>query len=277
MPGRDRAPADQPRSPRAGAPAEAVARLGERALAESDLQKFFNDVVATAADILDVELRKILELVPGDAEMLLRAGVGWTAEMLGAAHVSTGRESHAGYTLAAGRPVILEDLETETRFPGTQLLRDQGIVSGIAAPIAGRDGRAYGVLCAHTAAAGSSATTTFVPRRGRQRGGGRDPAPATGPAPRVDDPRAAPPLGKPVLAAARLVLADRQELPHRGELVSKYEARVLALANAHRLITEGGWKSTSLNELLNILLAPFWTASRSRARTSFSSPTRPSA
>jgi two-component sensor histidine kinase len=42
-----------------------------------------------------------------------------------------------------------------------------------------------------------------------------------------------------------------------NDLVTKYEARVLALANAHRLITEGGWKSTSLNELLNTLLAPF--------------------
>jgi two-component sensor histidine kinase len=42
-----------------------------------------------------------------------------------------------------------------------------------------------------------------------------------------------------------------------AELVTKYEARVLALANAHRLITEGGWRSTSLNELLNTLLAPF--------------------
>ena len=42
-----------------------------------------------------------------------------------------------------------------------------------------------------------------------------------------------------------------------ADLVVKYEARVLALANAHRLITEGGWKSTSLNELLNTLLAPF--------------------
>ena len=71
---------------------EAVARLGERALAESDLQKFFNEVVATAADILDAELVKILELVPGDAEMLLRAGIGWPAAMIGTAHVSTGRE-----------------------------------------------------------------------------------------------------------------------------------------------------------------------------------------
>jgi two-component sensor histidine kinase len=50
------------------------------------------------------------------------------------------------------------------------------------------------------------------------------------------------------------------------ELVAKYEARVLALANAHRLITEGGWKSTSLNELLNTLLAPFLD------RISFSGP-----
>ena len=237
---------------------EAVARLGERALAESDLQKFFNDVVATAADILDVELMKILELVPGDAEMLLRAGVGWPAEMLGAAHVSTGRESHAGYTLAAGRPVILEDLETETRFPGTQLLRDQGIVSGIAAPIAGRDGRAYGVLCAHSTkrrkysdydvsflAGVANVVAGAIQRRQldqrhelmirelRHRSGN---------------------LFSQLLALFSQTAKNSRTV---GELVSKYEARVLALANAHRLITEGGWKSTSLNELLNILLAPF--------------------
>src|SRR5262249_48691720 len=50
------------------------------------------------------------------------------------------------------------------------------------------------------------------------------------------------------------------------DLVAKYEARVLALANAHRLITEGGWKSTSLSELFNTLLAPFLD------RISFSGP-----
>ena len=201
---------------------EAVARLGERALAESDLQKFFNDVVATAADILDAELVKILELVPGDAEMLLRAGVGWPAEMLGAAHISTGRESHAGYTLAAGRPVVLEDLETETRFPGTQLLRDQGIVSGIAAPIAGAIQRRQ-----------ADQRHELMIRELRHRSGN---------------------LFSQLLALFSQTAKNSRTV---GELVSKYEARVLALANAHRLITEGGWKSTSLNELLNILLAPF--------------------
>ena len=42
-----------------------------------------------------------------------------------------------------------------------------------------------------------------------------------------------------------------------AELVPKYEARVLALANAHRLITESGWRSASLMEILNPLLAPY--------------------
>src|SRR5262249_56191745 len=35
-----------------------------------------------------------------------------------------------------------------------------------------------------------------------------------------------------------------------ADLTTKYEARVLALANAHRLITEGGWKATLLSELV---------------------------
>ncbi len=41
---------------------------------------------------------------------------------------------------------------------------------------------------------------------------------------------------------------------------------MLALANAHRLITEGGWKSTSLMDLLRALLAPYLD------RVSFSGP-----
>ena len=42
-----------------------------------------------------------------------------------------------------------------------------------------------------------------------------------------------------------------------AELKTKYQARVLALANAHRLITEAGWKSTSLADLLRVVLGPY--------------------
>jgi two-component sensor histidine kinase len=41
------------------------------------------------------------------------------------------------------------------------------------------------------------------------------------------------------------------------DLTGKYQARVLAMANAHRLITEGGWQSIPLSELLNAVLGPY--------------------
>jgi two-component sensor histidine kinase len=154
--------------------------------------------------------------------------------------------------------VIVDNLEAENRFTGEPLLREHGVVSGITAPIAGRDGRAYGVLGAHTAkrrkfydydvsflAALANVVAGAIQRRQldqrhelmirelRHRSGN---------------------LFSQLLALFSQTAKNSRSV---GELVSKYESRVLALANAHRLITEGGWKSTSLNELLNILLAPF--------------------
>jgi len=246
---------------------EALARLGERALAETDLQKFFNEVVIAVGEILDVEMVKILELLPGDAELLLRAGVGWRTGLVGTANVSTNRDTQAGYTLAAGRPVTVEDLAAETRFSGAQLLHDHGVVSGVTTPIAGRDGRAYGVLGAHSGkrrkfndydvsfmAAVANVVAGAIQRRQldqrhelmirelRHRSGN---------------------LFSQLLALFSQTAKNSRSV---ADLVVKYEARVLALANAHRLITEGGWKSTSLNELLNTLLGPFVD------RISFSGP-----
>jgi two-component sensor histidine kinase len=237
---------------------ETLARLGESALTKRDLQQFFQEAVTTVGDILDIELVEILELLPGDAELLLRAGIGWQAGLVGTANVSTARDSHAGYTLASGRPVIAEDLATETRFSGEQLLRGHGVVSGLTAPIAGQDGRAYGVIGAHSTqrrkfhdydvsflASVANVIAAAIQRRQldqrhelmirelRHRSGN--------------------------LFSQLLALFSQTAKTSRSvsDLVAKYEARVLALANAHRLITEGGWKSTSLNELLNTLLAPF--------------------
>jgi PAS domain S-box-containing protein len=237
---------------------ETLARLGERALTEPDLQKFFDEVVTTVGEIIDVEMVKILELLPGDAELLLRAGIGWQPGLVGKANVSTSRDSQAGYTLASGRPVIAEDIASETRFSAQPLLQDHGVVSGLTAPIAGHDGRAYGVLGAHTTkrrkfndydvsflAAVANVVAGAIQRRQldqrhelmirelRHRSGN---------------------LFSQLLALFSQTAKNSRSVP---DLVAKYEARVLALANAHRLITEGGWKSTSLNGLLDTLLAPF--------------------
>jgi len=225
---------------------ETLARLGERALTETDLQKFFDEVVTTVGEIIDVELVKILELLPGDAELLLRAGIGWQPGLIGKATVATTRDSQAGYTLASGRPVITEDIAAETRFAGQVLLQDHGVVSGLTAPIAGHDGRAYGVLGAHTTkrrkfsdydvsflAAVANVIAGAIQRRQldqrhelmirelRHRSGN---------------------LFAQLLALFSQTAKTSKNL---AELVPKFEARVLALANAHRLITESGWRSAS--------------------------------
>jgi len=242
---------------------ETVARLGEHALTETDLQKLFDETASTIAEILDVEFVKILELVPGDAELLLRAGRGWREGLIGTAHESTGRDTHGGYALggyalASGGPVIILDLKSDTRFDAPALLLEHGINSGVSVPIAGRDGRAYGVLGAHTArrrrfgeydVAFLSAIATIIAgaiqrrqsdqrhelmiRELRHRSGN---------------------LFAQLLALFSQTARNSRNLP---ELITKYEARVLALANAHRLITEGGWRSTSIADLLRVLLAPY--------------------
>src|SRR5690606_12361708 len=125
-----------------------VAELGRRALAGDDLQTFMTFAVRATAEALGATHCKVLERVDADT-LVLRAAYGWPAGLVGRATVGTHTGSQAGYTLHSTFPVVVEDLRHETRFPGTALLHDHGIASGISIVIDG-DGEAYGVLSAHT-------------------------------------------------------------------------------------------------------------------------------
>ena len=127
----------------------AVAQLGQRALAEGDLRALMDEAVDLVAKALDVEYCKVLELLPGGEELLLKAGVGWEEGMVGRATVDTGLDSQAGYTLNSDEPVVVEDLGSETRFSGPPLLRGHGVVSGMSVVIEGQE-QPYGVLGTHT-------------------------------------------------------------------------------------------------------------------------------
>ena len=84
---------------------EALAQLGERALVEPDLERLLNDAVSTVALTLAVDFVKILELLPGGTELLLRAGFGWKTSHVGAVLTSTDADSYARYTLHSAAPV----------------------------------------------------------------------------------------------------------------------------------------------------------------------------
>ncbi|BAY78653.1 multi-sensor signal transduction histidine kinase [Nostoc linckia NIES-25] len=126
-----------------------VAELSQIALAVTDLSTLMNLCVSIVAQCLKVEYCKVLELLPNGNALLLRAGVGWQPGLVGKATVSALMNSQAGYTLLSSGPVIVNDLRTETRFNGPQLLLDHQVVSGISVVIHGKE-RPFGVLGAHT-------------------------------------------------------------------------------------------------------------------------------
>jgi PAS domain S-box-containing protein len=126
----------------------AIAELGRRALAGSDLSALLEAAVDAVVRTLDVQFVEVLELLPGGDALRLRAGAGWENGIPGEATVRSGRDSQAGFTLASEAPVVVEELARETRFTPPPLFLQHGVVSGISVIILGRS-RPWGVLGAH--------------------------------------------------------------------------------------------------------------------------------
>ncbi|WP_247001519.1 PAS domain S-box protein [Halosolutus gelatinilyticus] len=129
---------------------EVVADLGHRALETDDLDRLFQEAVAAVAETLDNEYATVLELRPGGDEAFLRQGVGWQDGLVGSATVAIDRDSQAGYTLLSEQPVIVDDLRSEDRFSGSDLLVDHDVGSGISV-IIGSVEEPWGILGTHTA------------------------------------------------------------------------------------------------------------------------------
>lgn len=127
----------------------AVADLGQLALAGAELPELMDAAVRAVAEHLDVGYAKVLRYISGEDVFLLEAAVGFDASLAGNRIVEGGIDSQAGYTLLSHEPVIVEDLRTEVRFSGPDLLRDEKIISGISVIIHGEEAP-YGVFGAHT-------------------------------------------------------------------------------------------------------------------------------
>jgi two-component sensor histidine kinase len=210
---------------------------------------------------------KILELLPGGNELLLRAGFGWKTDLVGAVVTSAEPGSGARFTLDSAVPVVTDDFAAETRFAVAPYLKDHACVSGVTVTIAGRDGRAYGILgvCTNKARHFGPQDIAFVAVAANLLAGAiqrrqleqrhelmiRDMRHRSGN------------LFSQLLALFSQTAKNSKSI---ADLSSKYQARVLAMANAHRLITEGGWTSIPIMELLYAVLGPYLD------RVSFSGP-----
>ena len=141
---------------------QALFDLSQHALSEKNVSCLLNRAAAILSGALHVDFVALLEFLPEERSFLLRAGVGWKEHLIGHEKVGAELDSLAGFTLRASRPaipgnlrtlepVIIEDLEAETRFSPAQYFRDHGIRSGISVLIHGKnEEHPYGVLGAHT-------------------------------------------------------------------------------------------------------------------------------
>ena len=124
---------------------EILAELGVVALRGTPLADLLNEAARLAAEGLEAEFCKILEYIPSDKRLLMRAGVGWESGVVGKASVGADLESPAGFALRTGKPVISNQLENEQRFRTSELLASHGVRRAINVILQG-DGVAFGVL-----------------------------------------------------------------------------------------------------------------------------------
>lgn len=127
----------------------ALAELSLGAVSPPDLSSFMDEIVQQVAEILDVEYCQILALTEDGNALLLQAGVGWQAGLVGQATIANEHSSQASYTLQKSTPIVVDDLRSETRFDGPALLLDHNVISGVSVVIPGKT-TPFGVMGVHT-------------------------------------------------------------------------------------------------------------------------------
>ena len=124
---------------------EILAELGVLALQGRPLLELLNETARLTADGMEAEFCKILQYLPAQNRLLVRAGVGWHEGIIGVASVGADLESPSGFALRTGKPVISNHLENEQRFRTPELLVEHGIRRAMNVILQG-DGSPYGVL-----------------------------------------------------------------------------------------------------------------------------------
>src|SRR5215211_5056613 len=124
---------------------EILAELGVSALQGTEFMELLNQVVRLTAEGLEAEYCKVLEYLPAENRLLVRAGVGWGEGVVGSATVGADLASPAGFALHTGKPVISNHLENEQRFRTPELLVEHGIRRAMNVILQG-DNSPFGVL-----------------------------------------------------------------------------------------------------------------------------------
>ncbi len=123
----------------------ALAKFGGQSLRSENIDGLLHEATRLVSEAMDVDLVKVLELLPDGQNLLVREGVKWKPGVVGHAKIPAHEGSPAGRALRTDEAVISEDLAKERRFAIPELLIEHGVVSMVNVVIRGDDGP-FGVL-----------------------------------------------------------------------------------------------------------------------------------
>lgn len=124
---------------------EILAELGVLSLQHTPFEALLDRTAQLVAEGLQADYSKVMQYLPDENRLLVRAGVGWAQGVVGHASVGADLASPAGFALRTGKPVISNHLENEQRFRTPELLVEHGIRRAMNVILQG-DGTPFGVL-----------------------------------------------------------------------------------------------------------------------------------
>jgi two-component sensor histidine kinase len=123
----------------------AIAAFGTFALRERDLPAVLYEAARVCASGLDVPFAKICRYRPEENDLIIEAGYGWNAGVIGHVVPHPDARTPQGRAFSTGQPFICNIVEDDAEFVLPQFYAEHGVVSIIDVIIRG-DGRPYGVL-----------------------------------------------------------------------------------------------------------------------------------
>lgn len=124
-----------------------IARLGQLALAGTDLRKLFDEVCRVTIDVLGTDMVSILALQT-DGSYARAASIGVPTGTGGIA-IPADRDSLVRHAIASDQPMLVLDWREEERYPYPSTLQDDGVRCTMVLPIRGREA-AWGALTTHS-------------------------------------------------------------------------------------------------------------------------------
>jgi two-component sensor histidine kinase len=124
----------------------ALATFGTFAFQETDLAKILNEAARICADSLGVRHSKVCRYRPEENDLLIVAGFGWNADVVGKVVSKADESSPQGRAFITEQPVIVRNLQEANGYAPPAFYEDHRIISTVDVVIKALTGPPFGVL-----------------------------------------------------------------------------------------------------------------------------------